>query len=506
MTTSSVTLRRLRLVRVGPGPEPVDGEADVRVRDGLITEVGPALPADGGPQIDAQGRWAIPGLWDAHVHFAQWSQTVTRLDVSPAQSPDQVTRLVAEHIRLLPDDGSAVVGFGYRSPLWTRAATVAELDAVSAGHPVVLISGDAHNGWLNTAALTRFGVHADGPLDENDWFAVFTRLPELTADADPEAGYPEAAHRAAAKGVVGVVDMEFGPGYLQWPQRVARGLDVLRVRPATYPDRLDEVITAGLGTGQELPGGAGLLRMGPLKIITDGSLSTRTAYCCEPFADAASAAAHPRGKLNVDLPELTGLMRRAATAGLQVAAHAIGDAAVANVLAAFEDSGALGSVEHAQLIRRDDLARMARLPVRASVQPAHLLDDRDVTQTCWPDRMNRCFPLRSLLAAGVELVLGSDAPIAALDPWLAMAAAVHRSGDEREPWNPGEALTVEQALAASTDGLTTLAPGQRADLVVLERDPLERHDSTARTAQRLRTMPIAATLVGGRVTFSTLDE
>ena len=282
MTSSSVTVRRLRLVKVGSGPDPVDGEVDVRVRDGVITEVGATLSADGGPQIDAQGRWAIPGLWDGHVHLAQWTQTLSRLDVSTSGSPDEVTRLVGQHVRGLGDDGSAVIGFGYRSPLWTRPATVAELDAVSGGHPVVLISGDAHNGWLNTAALTRFGVHADGPLDENDWFAVFTRLEELTTGVDPDRGYAEALHRAAAKGVVGVVDMEFGPGYRQWPDRVGRGLDLLRVRPATYPDRLDEVIAAGLGTGRELPGGTGLLSMGPLQCSTDRPFSPRTPSCLHP--------------------------------------------------------------------------------------------------------------------------------------------------------------------------------------------------------------------------------
>ncbi len=134
------------------------------------------------------------------------------------------------------------------------------------------------------------------------------------------------------------------------------------------------------------------------------------------------------------------------------------------------------------------------------MQPAHLLDDRDVTVHLWPDRQDRCFPLRSLLDAGAVLALGSDAPVSPLDPWLAMAAAVHRSADDRAPWVPGEALTAAQALAAGTDGRGTLVAGAPGDVVVLDRDPLAPQDGTAATAAHLRAVTVAATVVGGRVT------
>ena len=140
-----------------------------------------------------------------------------------------------------------------------------------------------------------------------------------------------------------------------------------------------------------------------------------------------------------------------------MAIHAIGDAALELAMDAFEATGARGSIEHAQLITTRELRRMARLGISASVQPAHLLDDRDTTIQIWPDRADRCFAFRSMLDQGVELRLGSDAPVAPLDPWLAMAAAVHRSADEREPWHPEQALTASEALAASTDGQATLA-------------------------------------------------
>jgi hypothetical protein len=202
---------------------------------------------------------------------------------------------------------------------------------------------------------------------------------------------------------------------------------------------------------------------------------------------------------------MTALLSTAHAGGLEIALHAIGDAAVDLALQAFEATGATGGIEHAQLVRLEDLPRMARLGVRASVQPAHLLDDRDTTLSLWGDRADRCFALRSMVDAGVVLALGSDAPVAPLDPWLAMAAAVHRSADGREPWNPAESLTPAEALAASTDGQPTLAVGSRGDVVLLDTNPLGTAADSGEAAGLLRGMPVAATLLAGRLTHSTLS-
>ena len=169
-------------------------------------------------------------------------------------------------------------------------------------------------------------------------------------------------------------------------------------------------------------------------------------------------------------------------------------------LAAFADTGARGGIEHVQLTTRDDVRRMAELGVRASVQPAHLIDDRDVTERLWPGRAERCFPLRWMLDDGVDVVLGSDAPVSVLDPWLAVAAAVHRSGDGASRGTPSSLITPREALAASTDGLGTVAPGHPGDLVLLAADPLDGTGDNAHAA-RLRALgdQVVATWVDGRV-------
>ena len=531
-TIRSTIVRDVRIVAVSGCARP-DRPVDLKIVDGRIEQIeqrdtsgrlGDRLAAhDADLVLDADGRWAIPGLWDAHVHLRQWAQTKSRLNVGAADSAADVTRVIDDHVRSLDarqlhdsprDPRSVVFGYGFRSAIWPSQPTVSELDAVSGEHPVILTSGDAHNGWLNSAALRLLGVtNRAGPLTENEWFAVAPAVTTLAGEIlDDTAAIRAAVRSAAARGVVGITDFEFADGFRDWPERFALGIDQLRVRAAVYPDGLEAVIAAGLHTGDPLPGCGGLATMGPLKIISDGSLNTRTAHCHEPYADAligdsvprgTSADSHPKGVQNYDLDELITLLRRATSNRLQIALHAIGDAAVSIALDAFAATGARGSIEHAQLVRRQDISRMAALGLVASVQPAHLLDDRDVTQVCWPDRADRCFPLRSMLDAGVEVALGSDAPVAPLDPWLAMAAAVHRSNDDREPWNPAEALTPAQALAASTDGQRTLQVGSPGDVVLLDRDPLAPASTTKEAADRLRHIRVAATLLSGRPTHLT---
>ncbi|WP_121254466.1 amidohydrolase [Nocardioides ferulae] len=496
---SNLLLRGVRLVPLAPGETAPDEPVDVAVEHGVVTAVGPGLerPA-GAEEIAGLGRWVVPGLWDQHAHLAQWTLTSQRLDLAAARTPEAATAMVAERVAEQPE--LPVIGWGHRAGVWDRDVTVSELDAVSGETPVVLISGDGHHAWLNTTALMHLALPVrDSVVRETEWFAVYPRLATLVGnDGTSPAAYRRMLETAAALGVVGLTDYEFSAGPMDWAERWHEGCDLLRVRVATYAEGLDDVLSAGLRTGDTLPDCDPRATMGALKIISDGSLNTRTAWCCQPYADAHRLE-YPAGQPNLSGDELRELQTRAHAGGLEVATHAIGDAALAEALAAYAATGARGSIEHAQLVGRDDVRRMAELGIRASVQPAHLLDDRDLTTRIWPDRQERCFAFRWMLEDGVELALGSDAPVSPLDPWLAIAAAVHRTADEREPWHPEQALTPREALAASVDGQPMVGPGSRGDLVLLDADPLATRADDATTARALREMPVALTAVAGEV-------
>jgi predicted amidohydrolase YtcJ len=462
----------------------VDGRlVDLTVADGLLTALTPHSP---GPGLDLGGRVVVPGLWDNHVHFDQWALARRRLDLSGAGSAREAAALVVERLRADPPADGTLVGAGFRDGLWPD---VPRADLLPATPRIVLVSADLHCCWVNTAAAEHYGVRA-GVVREQDWHPIMEDV-RLAGDVDRAAD--EAARAAAARGVVGVVDFETPFPLDAWAARIAAGSRSLRVVSSVWPPSLDEALSRGLRTGHVVPGTDGLLTMGPLKIVTDGSLNTRTAFCVDPYP-GLEGTAHPCGMALVPRSKLEPLLRRATAGGLDVAVHAIGDAANTFVLDAFAATGAVGRVEHAQLLQGADVPRFTELGITASVQPEHAVDDRDVADHYWAGRTQRAFVFRSLLSAGATLALGSDAPVAPLDPWVAIAAAVHRSGDAREPWHPEQHLTLDEALAASYGPDGPLREGRVADLAVLDADP------AACTPAELRGMPVAATMLGGRWT------
>jgi predicted amidohydrolase YtcJ len=179
--------------------------------------------------------------------------------------------------------------------------------------------------------------------------------------------------------------------------------------------------------------------------------------------------------------------------------HAIGDHANTIALNAFERVGCSGRIEHAQLIRPDDAVRFARQGLVTSVQPQHAMSDRDVADRHWADRTATAFPYGSLLRAGATLEFGSDAPVAEPDPWHAIADAVHRTDDDRPPWHLEQSVPLSAALAAATGGRYGVDVGDPADLIVVPEDP------ATLSNQDLRSLPVLATMVAGRLAYRADD-
>ncbi|MGY1857330.1 amidohydrolase [Modestobacter sp. SYSU DS0290] len=504
---SGLLLRRARL-----------GSAvrDVLVDGGRVTaiadELGTATPGlDGWPGdgdrpevVDLDGAVLLPGLQDAHAHLEQWAAARRRIDVSTAGSPEQVAAQIAAVVAAAPpDEGAVVVAQGFRDALWRTPPHAAVLDAVLPGLPVVAVSGDLHTAWCSTAGVRRLGLRtADGVLREHEAMEVYAAAESAGPDVRDE-WVLSATDAAAARGVTAVVDLEFDDLVTAWARRAALrpGGPALRVTAGVYVDRLDEVLAAGLRSGDPLPGvtdpvAADRLRLGPLKVFVDGSLGTRTAYCTHAYPGVTGPGAH--GVLRTSPAELERLLRRAASAGLDLAVHAIGDRATTVALDGFAAVGAPGRIEHAQQVADVDLPRFAELGVVASVQPRHALDDRDAADLHWAGATDTAFPYGALAAAGAQLALGSDAPVAPLDPWDGLAAAVHRSLDGRAAWHPEQHLDLAVALRAASGGRDAVRVGDVADLVVVAEPPAT---VLARDgAAGLRRTEVLATLVGGRFT------
>jgi predicted amidohydrolase YtcJ len=472
------------------GSDPVD----VHLAEGLVVDIAPAgaLPRRG-VVLDASGGHVIPGLWDHHVHVVQWALVAQRSEVGHATSAAHAAALMSTAPVLA--DGRRV-GTGFRDALWSDQPSLDLIDAATGEIPTYLINADVHSVWLNSAALRREGFQPDGVgiLREEPAFEISRRLNAVAPEvADPLV--TRMAQEAASRGVVGIVDLDMAWNEEAWTRRLADGFDALRVSFGIYPEFLDRAVAEGLQTGDLARGAASdLVRVGPLKVITDGSLGTRTAACSHPYPGDPGN----HGVMTVDAATLVDLMTRATAAGIASAIHAIGDIANTHALDAFAATGAWGTIEHAQLVAHADIPRFARLGVGASVQPEHAIDDRDMTDALWAGQTAQPYPLRALADSGATLLFGSDAPVSPLDPWRAIASAVFRTRDGREPWQGHQSIDAATALAASTRaGSATFAriePGDVADLAICDRDPL------AAAEGELRSMVVFATLLGGRLT------
>lgn len=478
-------------------PLPLGDEPhDIVIAGGRIVDIAPAgalKHPSASSVLDAEGGWLMPGLWDHHVHLTQWALSAEREPLDHAGSAAEAARIMASAPVLA--DGRRV-GTGYRDALWPDEPDRMLLDAATGDIPTYLINADVHSVWLNTAALRREGhdPHGPGVLRELPAFDISRRLNAIDPDRG-DALVAAAARRAAARGIVGLVDLDMAWNEDAWARRLASGFDTLRVRFGIYPAELPRALAEGLRTGDLVRGSTSdLVSVGPFKVITDGSLGTRTAACSHPYAGTDD-----HGVMTVPPEELLELMTAATAGGLECAVHAIGDVANTHALDAFAHTGAVGTIEHAQLVAHADLHRFARLGVAASVQPTHAVDDRDVADREWSAQTALPYPLRALADAGAEQRVGSDAPVSDLDPWNAIAAAVYRTNDDRPAWHPEQAVPFDLARAASTErgsgeDAVGIEPGAVADLVLCESDP-----RTAGAAE-LRRMRVAATLVAGRVT------
>ncbi|MGI9186665.1 MAG: amidohydrolase [Gaiellales bacterium] len=447
-------------------------------------------------RIDLGGRTVVPGFVDAHVHFLSWALDRLRVDVRAAPTAAIALEQIAAQAaadRTSGTDGTWLIAAGWTEAMLAEVADpAAALDAATQGRPAAVWARDRHALWLSTAALAQVGGEAIRREDA----AWATPLPEPTR-AERQRAVSLGQQEAHRLGLTGIHDFERHGGRSTWQELDAQERVSLRVSSALPSEHLDAIEQLELVSGF----GSEHVRIGAVKAFLDGTVGARTAHMLAPYDDGGT------GMELLSTAALAEVIRRSAHAGLPVAMHAIGDAAVRSALDALEQTrddwhdlaavhGRPPRIEHAQLVHPDDLARFGELGVVTSMQPVHAAEDRATATAAWGDRCSSAYAWRSLRDAGATLVFGTDAPISPIDPIGTLAAAVNA------PLEAGHAVPVADALTAMTTTpsaiiglerrLGRLSPGSFADLVVLDRDPFDT------PADELGSIEVVATMVGGR--------
>lgn len=514
-TGQSATHRSDAIGVVGTRIAVLGGPA-VRARIGRGTQV-----------IDLQGAFVVPGLIDCHTHFTKASLMLSQASLRDADTPAEFTRRVGEAARALAP-GQWLEGGNWDADRWGGELPSRKwIDPVTPNTPVAVIRYDLHMLLLNSLALKLAGIDRNTPdvpggVIERDANGDPTGIVKDAAkdlviraigspsDAQIDTAIRHGIELGLSKGVTQIHTPE-----LDWITHDAltriRGRGETDIRFYSFVPLKDWERLATLvrdrGRGDEW------VRWGGCKVVFDGSLGSRTALFYEPYLDDPKT----RGIIVTDPRDLERWMMAADAAGLQVTAHAIGDRAndivldtMARVAKANGPRDRRFRIEHAQHLRPDAIPRFARQQVIASVQPYHAVDDgRWAINRIGPKRLETTYAFHSLLASGAHVALGSDWPVAPLDPLTGISAAVLRETlDGRNPngWYPEQRITLAQALAGYTRegayaGFTerkqgTIAPGFDADLAVIDRDLFAIDPETITGAKVLRT------IVGGREPYS----
>jgi predicted amidohydrolase YtcJ len=483
--------------------------------------------------VDLRGRAVLPGFIDAHIHLLHYAEHLRSVNLLGTQSEQEAAARVRARAAALPK-GMWITGGQWDKNLWpgSNFPTRASLDAVAPDHPVALWSKDGHTLWVNSLALTLAGItretpepesgtivrdatgEATGMLKEYGATGLVEKLIPDPTEAELTPALADAMNFIQQRGITSVHDIEDHLAVQHFQRLHARnalGVRVLFFFPRQSLRALGQLgLQAGFGDDW--------LRLGGIKIFADGTLGSQTAAMLDPFEGSADN----RGILAVPPDEMNSIISMAAGGSLHIAIHAIGDRACRVALDGIERAiqqgheGTFGvgvryRLEHVQLIAPEDIQRMERLGVVASVQPFHAVADRDVAERYWGSRYRHAYAYRTLQQSGVPLALGSDAPVETADPLRIIHAAVARRDDqtpERAPWLPEQSLSVAQAVWSYTLGAAyaggeegrkgSLEVGKLADLVVLGADPF------ALPTGELPQAPVEATLIGGKVVYGSL--
>lgn len=516
-----------------------DAPADaVAVGAGRVLAVGSVreLEALAGPQtqtVNLNGAVLLPGFHDAHCHVLGHGLTLTQAALSGAANIPEIVHCLQEYADANPKGWVRGRGYNQNTLAEGRHPTRHDLDALGP-RPVLITHASGHAAVVNTAALHTANITRDTPdppggtierdergeptgvLLETAVNLAYNAAPEPTR-AEKLAALARASLSLNALGITSAVDATLGvaaqDSFAEIPvYHEAAESGALTVRCSLM------MLLSQLFDMDTVPAPADVLtetdwvRLGPAKVFTDGALTTRTAFLRAPFANSDSL-----GTAVYSDDVLEAMVARANTAGWQIAAHAIGDAAIDQCLCAYAKAldavpraDARHRIEHAMLLWPDQIGRLARLGVLPVYQPEFLMRFGDAyLPALGPSRAARLMPYAETAAAGLPLVFSSDIPVVPGAPLDGIAAAALRTTPSGERLGPHLAVSVRDGLRAYTKGAAysvfleadrgRIAPGQRADFVVLSADP-----TTLPLEEWADSLRVQATIVGGQVVYGDI--
>ena len=528
------------------------------VRDGLIQAVGPdeeirALAGSGTRVVDLDGRLALPAFGDAHVHAVAGGLESLRCNLLGLKTrPESLAAVAAYCGRLAPGDW--VLGGG-----WTMAAfpgglpAAADLDTVTGGRPAFLPNRDHHSAWVNTAALRLAGVDAETPdppdgrierdqagqptgaLHDGAMRLVAGHVPPASPD-ELRAGLLAAQAYLHSLGITRFQDACVGAAadlgipdvFDTYRQAAADGALTCHVVGALWWDRHRGLAQVDDLLARREQAGDGRFRATTVKLMLDGVCETFTAAMSDPYLDRHGHSTGHAGRLFIEPETLAEAVRRLAAERFQLHFHAIGDRAVGTALDALaglpaaQRAASRHHIAHLQFITPQDLPRFRALDAVANFQPLWACAEPQMEEMTLPfvgpERAGWQYSIGALARSGTRIAFGSDWPISSADPLQEMHVAVNRVLSPRlgragqpeceNPFLPGQAITVADAIGAFTSGVGwvnhdeetagSLRPGLRADVTVLDRDLF------AIPARDIGSTSVVMTVAGGQVVFGEL--
>jgi len=504
------------------------------VRGGRIAFVGSsrgalALVGPRTERLDLAGRTVIPGMVDAHAHLLGLGQALRTVNLVGTRSYDEVIARVVERVKTARP-GEWIRGRGWDQNDWadTRFPTHQALSRAVPNNPVYLTRVDGHAALVNAKALELAHVTAATPDPTGGRFirdstgnptgVLVDGAQGVVGRVIPAASRVELREQTLAAiaeanrwGLTGIHDAGVdAEGIAVYEDLAREGKYDLRNYVMIRSD--DSTLDAFMKRGRQIGVYDGRLWIRSIKLVADGALGSRGAALLEPYSDDPGNT----GLITTTPERIKSVAVRALRAGFQVNVHAIGDRANRMVLdqfeAAFKEVPVADHrfrIEHAQILRYQDIPRFAELDVIPSMQGSHQTSDMYwVPNRLGWARSQGAYAWRSLLNTGVVIPNGSDFPVEAVNPLISFHSFFTRQDADNFPpggWFPEQRTTRQEALWSITlwpayaafmeNESGTLTAGKYADFVVLDQDIM-----TVAPEEVLKTN-VVLTVLGGRVVY-----